>query len=352
MKLKGAFCRKAALTLLLLFAVVLFLGGCGEKKVASVNGEAITQKEFEQRLATVQQYYEANLGIKFEEESGAEMLKYLQEMVLDQMVTEHILLQEARKQGVKAAKEEVQQRIDQDKLMVGGEKAYLDILKNQLKMSEREYTQEVEKQIMIEKLYEQVVAGITVGEEEVQKYYQENIEQFALSEQVRARHILVATEAEGNAIIQQLKNGADFAQLAVEKSIDPTAKENQGDLNYFAKDSEFDTKFTEAAFKLKTGEMTLKPVKTDFGYHVIKVEDRKPAHQQTLEEVKDSIIEELKTSKESEKFQQYVEDLRQQAKIEKEELPAPAIKTNPDPVPSVTNPPAENPPNPTEENNQ
>lgn len=330
--------RKVALLTILLLTVSLLSVGCGEKKVATVNGEAVTKSQFERRLATVQNYYESNMGIKFEEESGAEMLKNLQEMVLDQMVTEHLLLQEARKQGIKVDKEEVKNQIEQDKLMVGGQEVYLEILKNQLKMTETEYQAEVEKQIMVEKLYEQVVAGQVVSDEEIQKYYQENQAQFAVPEQIRARHILVATEKEANDIIQQLKAGADFGQLAVEKSIDPSAKENKGDLDYFSKDAQFVAEFKDAAFKLKVGEMTQKPVKTEFGYHVIKVEDKKAARQQTLDEVKTSITEELKSNKESEKFQQYVEDLRKQAKIEKEELTAPVVKSGENQAPSATNP--------------
>lgn len=324
--------RKTILGVVLLLVVGLLVTGCGEKKLATVNGEVVTQSEFERRLDTVQRYYESNMGVTFEGESGAEMLKNLQEMVLDQLVTEHLLQQEARKQKLTATKEEVQARIEQDKLSVGGEEAYLDILKNQVKMTEREYQTEVEKQIVVEKLYQQVVGTQTVSDEEIQNYYEENKANYIQPEQIKARHILVATEEEGNNILKEIKAGADFAQLAAEKSIDPSAKENQGDLGYFAEDAQFVQEFKDAAFKLKVGEMTSKPVKTEFGYHIIRIEDKKSAGQQSFEEVKGSIGEELKSNKESTQFQQYLEDLRNQAKIEKQELPAPASTPGNTPV--------------------
>ncbi len=338
MGIRGVRYRKTIIGVVLILVLGLLVAGCGEKKVASVNGEAISQNEFEKRISTVRNYYESNMGMTFEGENGAVMLKNLQNMVLDQLVTEHLLQQEARKLNITATKEEVQQRIDQDKLMVGGEEAYLEILQNQVKMTEKEYQTEVEKQVIIEKLFEQVVAGQEVSPEEVQQYYDENKESFNQEEQIRARHILVATEAEANELIKQLKAGADFGQLALEKSTDPSAKENQGDLGYFDRNAQFVAEFKDAAFKLKAGEITDKPVKTQFGYHVIKVEDIKPAGQQSFEEVKDSISEELRSSKEGAKFQEFLEGIRNQAKIEKEELPAPAAANPPQAVDSSAKP--------------
>ncbi len=338
MGIRGSRYRKTIIGAVLILVLGLLIAGCGEKKVASVNGEAISQKEFEKRMSTVQTYYESTMGMTFEGENGAAMLQNLRNMVLDQLVTEHLLQQEARKRDLKAAKEEVQQRIEQDKLMVGGEEAYLEILKNQVKMTEQEYQSEVEKQIVIEKLFEQVVAGQTVSPEEVQQYYEENKESYNQTEQIRARHILVETEEEAKELIEQLKAGADFGQIALEKSTDPSAKENQGDLGYFDRNAQLVSEFKDAAFKLQVGEMTAKPVKTEFGYHIIKVEDLKPAGQLSFEEVKDSISEELISGKEGAIFQEFLEGLRNQAKIEKEESSEPTAADPPQAVDSPAAP--------------
>ena len=182
------------------------------------------------------------------------------------------------------------------------------------------------------------MAGQTVSPEEVEQYYEENKESFNQAEQIRARHILVETEEEAKELIKQLNAGADFGQIALEKSTDPSAKENQGDLGYFDRNAQFVPEFKEAVFQLKVGEMTAKPVKTQFGYHIIKVEDLKPARQLSLEEVKDSISGELRSGKEGAIFQEFLEGLRSQAKIEKEELPAPKAANPPQAIDSPAAP--------------
>ena len=124
------------------------------------------------------------------------------------MVTERVLLQEAQKRGIKVTGEQVQSRVDQDKAMVGGEQAYQDALRDQLKMTEAEYRQELEKQMMLETLYQQVVTGQEVKPEEVSDYYNNNKDMFVEPEKVKASHILLNTEEEAKAVITQLKGGS------------------------------------------------------------------------------------------------------------------------------------------------
>jgi peptidyl-prolyl cis-trans isomerase C len=111
-------------------------------------------------------------------------------------------------------------------------------------------------------------------------------------EEVRASHILVATEQEAKDIIAQLKNGADFAELAKKTSTDPSAKENSGELGWFKK-ADMLPEFSDAAFALKPGEITQEPVHTRFGYHVIKLEERRTAPPPTLDEVRDQIRQQI-----------------------------------------------------------
>jgi peptidyl-prolyl cis-trans isomerase C len=110
-------------------------------------------------------------------------------------------------------------------------------------------------------------------------------------EEVKARHILVQTEAQAKEVIVELKKGGDFAELAKTKSLDPSGKQQGGDLGYFSRE-EMVPEFSEAAFKLKDGEMTDTPVKTQFGYHVIKVEARRTTTIQ-IEEVREDIVNDI-----------------------------------------------------------
>ena len=150
------------------------------------------------------------------------------------------------------------------------------------------------------------------------KVYDDAVKKMAPEEEVHARHILVATEDEAKAIEAQLKAGADFATLAKEKSKDPGAA-NGGDLGYFTKD-QMVPEFAAAAFKLDKGQIS-DPVHTQFGWHIIKVEDKRIKPTPTFDEVKGQIENYVVHRAQA----QLVDNLRKSAKIERlDQPPAPA----------------------------
>jgi len=159
------------------------------------------------------------------------------------------------------------------------------------------------------------------------KVYDEAVKSMADEQEVHARHILVPTEDEAKAIEAELKNGADFAKLAKEKSKDPGAAEG-GDLGYFTKD-QMVPEFAEVAFKLDKGQIS-DPVKTQFGWHIIKVEDKRTKPTPTFDDVKSQIENYVAHRAQAE----LVEKLRTTAKIERLDKPAPATD------PSALNPAA------------
>ncbi|MGE4351647.1 MAG: peptidylprolyl isomerase [Bdellovibrionales bacterium] len=127
-----------------------------------------------------------------------------------------------------------------------------------------------------------------ITEAKVKARYDELSKKFKPEDEVRARHILVPTEKEAKELLKEIKGGADFAKLASEKSKDSGSAKQGGDLGYFPR-SAMVKPFAQAAFAMKTGEISDKPVKTDFGYHIIKVEDRRKSSPPPLDEVKDQI---------------------------------------------------------------
>ena len=137
-----------------------------------------------------------------------------------------------------------------------------------------------------------VEAGVT--DAKLHEQYEKFLKEQKPKEEVSARHILVATEDEAKAIIAQLDKGADFATLAKEKSTDP-AKDTGGDLGFFARDGMV-PEFADAAFKLGKGEYTKAPVHTSYGWHVIKLDDRRTAPPPSFEESKDELTSELARS--------------------------------------------------------
>ena len=130
-------------------------------------------------------------------------------------------------------------------------------------------------------------------------------------EEVRARHILVGSETQAQAILRELRGGADFAKLATDRSIDPAGKQSGGDLGYFAKD-EMVPEFAEAAFAMKPGDVSTAPVRTQFGWHVIRV-DKVRTVAQSLDDVRDEITNQIS----QEVVSAEVDRLRSGAKIER-----------------------------------
>lgn len=127
----------------------------------------------------------------------------------------------------------------------------------------------------------------TVTDADVKARYDKEVAALPKQEEVHARHILVKTEDEAKDVIKQLDAGKDFAELAKEKSTDPN-KDDGGDLGYFSR-GRMVKEFEDAAFALEKGTYSKTPVKTDFGYHVIKVEDKRDAPPPAFEQVQDQV---------------------------------------------------------------
>lgn len=168
----------------------------------------------------------------------------------------------------------------------------------------------------------QTEAKTAVSDEAMKKVYEDATKQIGSEQETRARHILVEKEEEAKQIGDQLRKGADFAALAKEKSKDPGAADG-GDLGYFTKD-QMVPEFADVAFKLEPGKIS-DPVKSQFGWHVIKVEDRRTRPVPEFDKVKDQIETFLIRRTQTE----LITKLRQDAKIEK------VTQTAPTPAPTL-----------------
>jgi peptidyl-prolyl cis-trans isomerase C len=169
----------------------------------------------------------------------------------------------------------------------------------------------VEEQVLQDFWIQREIA-LQVTIEALKKRYEERLKSMPAEEEVHAQHILVATEDEAKALIAEIKKGAAFDKLAKEKSTDKASGAEGGDLGWFKK-SDMVKEFADAAFNLKKGELTEAPVKTQFGYHVIKVEDRRKAPPPAFEEMADQLKEEMAR----EAVTAQLDQLRSGAKIEK-----------------------------------
>nr|WP_308870983.1 peptidyl-prolyl cis-trans isomerase [Orenia metallireducens] len=175
--------------------------------------------------------------------------------------------------------------------------------------------------MLIQKLQQEVVDGVVITEEEVENYYEENKSKFKRPARVKARHILVTTDdktdqeakAKAKEVINKLKEGADFATLAKEYSEGPSA-ENGGDLGYFSK-GQMVPAFEQAAFNLQVDEIS-EPVKTKFGYHIIKVEDKQEAEIVSLADAKEKIKNLLTQQAQQAKWNSFVKGLKEDTKVD------------------------------------
>ncbi|MGZ5854297.1 MAG: peptidylprolyl isomerase [Xanthobacteraceae bacterium] len=177
--------------------------------------------------------------------------------------------------------------------------------------------QMVRSKVLME-LFLRELAKKSVTEEAMHKVYDDAVKQMTPEEEVHARHILVEKEDDAKAIAAQIKGGADFATLAKEKSIEPGAKESGGDLGFFAKE-QMVPEFADAAFKLEKGKVS-DPVKTQFGWHIIKVEDKRTKPVPSYDQVKDQLQTFVVRKAQSD----LVAKLRASAKIERTDPPASA----------------------------
>ena len=145
----------------------------------------------------------------------------------------------------------------------------------------------------------------------MKKVYDEAVKQQGNEQEVRARHILVPTEAEAKSILVEIKKGTDFAEMAKQKSKDPGAAAEGGDLGYFTKD-QMVPEFAEQAFKMNKGDVS-DPVKSQFGWHIIKLEDKRSKPAPAFEQVKDQVEQFVTRRAQAE----YITKLREGAKVER-----------------------------------
>lgn len=306
----------------LLLLIMSMLSACNKNAVAIVNGESITREDFQNELNNEAQTIEKQNGTIdwTSQENGTTLVKELRQQVLQTLVQEKVQLQEAKKEGVKVSDSTVEQQaqheIDTEILYVGGQDTFNSMLKDQ-KMTQTQYKDLLEasykKILTIQALENKLTKGITVTEEQAQNYYNTHKLEFK-PDTVTAKHILVSDLKTANLIEDKLKGGAKFDDMAKQYSIDTSTKDDGGNLGSFTY-GQMVKEFEDAAFKLKVGQISA-PVKTQYGYHIIMVTNRKDAAQQTFAQSKSTIMSNLLSQAKDSKYQTYVNGWAKKAKVQ------------------------------------
>jgi len=302
------FNKKFIMIVAIISIMSLTLSACDKKEegiVAKVNGEGITQEEFDKEFNIFKDAYKKQFGenvLSQETEDNRTLEDVLRENVLEKLIIERLIFEEMNNMDIKVSDEEVKEQFENYKNSLGGEEKYKEFLENN-DFTETFLKDNIRKELLFQKHKEDFLDKTEISEEEKKKYFETNEDNLT---KIRASHILVKTEEEGKAILEKLEKGEEFASLAATESIDTASAIKGGDLGYFGKNENFVPEFKEAAFSLDVGQVS-DLVKSDFGYHIILVEDKKDSYEDLEDEI-ESILK-------NDKYVEKISKLRSEGKV-------------------------------------
>lgn len=322
-------------------ALVTYYASEADAWVGTVNGRKIPRDDYNRDLEMRKKQYQQRLGVDLDSPSGKDMVNNLRKDVIQQLVEREVLLAEAEKRKLTASPEEIDTRIKGIKTNFPDDAAFKKALAdNGIDMESLK--QHVGQSVVIEKLRDELTKGATVSVQQAKEAYDKNHNEFLVQEEVKASHILVKTKKEADDLMAKIKGGADFAELAKQHSEDTGSKQQGGDLGFFPK-GRMVPEFEKAAFSLKPGKVS-DPVQSQFGFHIIKVFEKREPRQKGFDEVKGEFMDQMLRSKKDKDFGDWIRAQRESAKVvirpQYEAAPPAPPATGSGPVAVPANPPA------------
>ncbi len=343
--------RGKKLLAVLAVSAVMF-AGCGLKSheaIIKVNDKVITQAQFDQMMdKQAGSGMLAAMGVDVKSDKNSFIYLLLKDRIVNELIVKALLDEEIAKRGIKVSSADVDEAVKSiiDKI---GSKDQLDDLLKQNGISNNQFREDLKEEVKMKKLAQELGSS-AVSEAETKKFYNENLDKFKYPDKVRASHILIsvnpaeiteiiksdaknkdlddaavkakvneeikAREAKVNKLLAEVKKDpSQFAKVAKENSEDTATAVKGGDLGFFAA-KEMVPEFSKAAFSMKPNTISDKPVKTQYGYHIIMVTDRAAAGQTPYEKVKNDIKGYLENQKQLELVDNLTESLKKSAKIE------------------------------------
>jgi peptidyl-prolyl cis-trans isomerase C len=284
--------------------------------VAKVNGKPIAKGDL---LKVADQYHAQAPAMT----QTAEFYR----KILDQLISNELLRQEATAAGVTASEEEVNKQLSELKGRFPSPEKYQEELKKN-GMTEADVAKQIRETMALQKFVEaKVVNDVKVSDQEVKAFYDKNPDKLTRPERIHIRHILVGiaknatpedkkkAQAKADELLAKLKAGADFAKLAEESSDDPGSKPRGGDLSWVSR-GQMVAPFENAAFALKKPNEISPVVESQFGFHIIQLLEHQDAGKVPFDEVKDRIAGFLKQQQQKERFFDHIKTLKDKAKVE------------------------------------
>jgi parvulin-like peptidyl-prolyl isomerase/Tfp pilus assembly protein PilF len=294
--------------------------------VAVVNDREISQQEYAQAWVNVFGYYQSiyqqsgqDLNSRFQGADGRLFAMQLQNEALDGIIRQAIYDAAAAERGIVAPRSEVNAQYEDqyNQYLSAYTEEEIRTYASGLGMSLAQFQQSMRDGIAAgmrnEELREEITADIAATDEEIEEYFETNIARYDQPEQVEASHILVEERDQAVQLRQQLLEGADFALLAEEYSIDTGSAAEGGSLGWFGR-GRMVPAFEEAAFSLQPGELS-DIVETQFGFHIIEVSDRREAHTPTLDEIRDEVVEDATQERKQEAFRDWYDERLADAEV-------------------------------------
>jgi peptidyl-prolyl cis-trans isomerase C len=292
-----------------------------DQMAASVNGKPISKSLYDQQLSIFQKQT-AQQGRPLTDEQLARASKE----ILEGLIVFELLYQQSQKVGIKVKEQSIDEQVDSINTRKRNEAEFKKAM-DEMKLSDEEIREQIHRRLAVNQLIDtEVREKIKVSNEESKKFYQDNPNMFKQPEQVRASHILIKVGPEADesaktqarkkieAVQKKVGEGKDFGSLAKAESEGPSAK-REGDLGFFSR-GQMVKPFEDAAFALKVGQVS-PIVETQFGYHLIKVTDKKPPRTIDYAEVQLRLEQHLKKEKEQTAIRAYIDDLKKSATIKR-----------------------------------
>lgn len=333
---------------LTLIASAFLLSGCGLKPnvVIKVNNQNITKSQFDKAYEKAAKHSQlAQMGIDIPEDENNLMYLMIKDRVVNDLIVKELLNQELKKRNITVSKKEIEAEHKKMVDKLGSKDKFNEILKqNGIKYSD--FEEDLKQELMMKKLVN-IIHPVKISESDAKSFYNKNLDKFKTPDQVRASHILVManpveikegltkknktlTEAEINQQVQvemamrykkaqeianEIKSTPDrFEAKAREFSDDKASAEKGGDIGFFSK-NDMVKEFSDAAFKLRPNTIS-EVIQTPYGFHIIKVTDRKAAGQQPYEKIKSQLIQYLTAQAQVKALEQFLTMLKSQAVIE------------------------------------
>lgn len=289
---------------------------------ATVNGQAIFYQERD--LAVKQFLLRLGKDPDFFVNQQKDTAVYRQ--ALDWLISVRLLAQEANKSKIKIEPHEVDLAVNNFKRTFPSEQKFLEYL-TQNRLTMEKFTNNLTDELKVQKLLDQNITSkiAAVTDQDALQYYNEHGDRYLQPEQIRVHHILFkitnpkdekqvnVAESKARRILEKIKKGSNFEDMARQYSDDPSAFKG-GDLGFFAQ-GDMIKEFEDAAFALKAGEVSSNLVKTQLGFHIIKLDEKKSSLKIPFDEVKLEILNQLKQERSNSVFEKYVNELKTKAKI-------------------------------------